>query len=164
MKNYIQMNKLIIIDDIDCKNELEDFLNKHADNVKMVVDEDDVNLKVNVLMDSLLEIQKSSLKISIESPDQIRLIEVEKIVKIAKKELHNVIHLEDGNKVLSVDNFDELVKYLNPFKILLIKEKLIFNLKYISKINLSGEKYIETEFNEKIIVDDHILDQLINML
>lgn len=158
------MNKLIIIDDIDCKNELEFFLSKHANNVKMVIDEDDVNVKVNVLMDSLIEIQKSSLKISIESPDQIRLIELEKIVKIEKLELHNNIYLIDGSKILSIDDYNELEKYLKPFKILKIREDLIFNLKYISKINLSGEKYIETEFNEKIPVDEKVVNQLINML
>jgi uncharacterized protein YlbG (UPF0298 family) len=158
------MKKLIIIDDLDCKNELEDFLSKHSDYVKMVVDENDVNVKVNVLMDSLIEIQKSSLKISIESSDQIRLIEVEKIVKIEKDNTGNKIYLNDGNIIASIDSFGKLEKQLKPFKIVSLNDQLILNLKYISKINLSGKKFIETEFDERIHIDDKAINLLINML
>lgn len=157
------MNKLIIIDDINCKNDLEQFLNKHASHVKMVIDEDDVNVKVNVLLDSLVEIQKSSFKISVESSDRVRFIEVEKIVKLEKLKSYNTIFLNNGNIIISLDDFEKLEKSLEPYKIIKISGNLLLNLKYISKINLSGEKYIETEFDEKIPLEDSILNQLINM-
>ena len=52
------MNKLLILDDDRCKSELDAFIKAHRESVKLLVEVDEVSLKIDQLLDNISSIYR----------------------------------------------------------------------------------------------------------
>ena len=127
------MNKLIIIDDTTCKDELNEFVSSHADHIKLLLTEEDYNIDLDGMVDKIKGDFADQKIVFIATKDDILKLSAKDILFIQSKNDSTYITLSSGIS-------HQLNKSLNHYKInlkfndiLQINRNCLINMKSVKK-------------------------------
>ena len=158
------MNKLIIIDDNNCKPELAAFLKAHPKSVKLVVDTDEVDLKIDRLLENMNTIYRTQKKIAINTAESLIVVNVNDIVRCESKRNYTELHFHDKKTILvsrTLKDFDEL---LEPYQFWRIHKSHLINLNYLDKFVKSEGGHVLLKDGNKIPVSTRKKEKLMRLL
>ena len=158
------MNKLIIIDDNNCKTELAAFLKAHPKSVKLVVDTDEVDLKIDRLLENMNTIYRTQKKIAINTAESLIVVNVNDIVRCESKRNYTELHFHDKKTILvsrTLKDFDEL---LEPYHFWRIHKSHLINLNYLDKFVKSEGGHVLLKDGNKIPVSTRKKEKLMRLL
>ena len=158
------MNKLIIINDDNCKAELAAFLKAHPKSVKLVVDTDEVDLKIDRLLENMNTIYRTQKKIAINTAESLIVVNVNDIVRCESKRNYTELHFHDKKTILvsrTLKDFDEL---LEPYQFWRIHKSHLINLNYLDKFVKSEGGHVLLKDGSKITVSTRKKEKLMRLL
>lgn len=155
------MTKLIIIDDVNCKQDLDLFLNKHTDSIKMIVDDQNINLVLDMMINNKLEMNNRFL-LQESNNFSFCISDIQIIEKITDSKIK--LYFFDDRIEQIEKEYSELTNMLEVENFYKISASQCVNIKFIRKIVLKDKYIVEMENNIKLKINPTYLDKLLDMI
>ena len=128
------MDRIIIIDDRDIRNELEAFLITNREHIRLSSDMDELSLANNPVLDEILKRYEEKYKVKIKTRDNIRFYRLKEIVCMKSINNRTSIELIGGNVHVIDETLDEIENQVKNFPFFRTHCNYLVNMHHIAGI------------------------------
>lgn len=146
------MQRIIIIDDTNCKPLLEDFLKMLKGHVKYDVGIRDDTMQKQLLLGSMKELP-SQRKVSVKSEGNVYLVNSRIIIRVEAFEGKSILFITDLKKLATNENIDQWQEKLCQYGFLRVHRDHLVNIAGITKLHFGEHPVVILGNGEKIPVD-----------
>ena len=127
------MMHLIIIENSDCREELNRFLTAHNKSIRLNIELEKGDYKVGRFLENINTICARDKKLVINSSDSILLLNVKDIVRCESKRNYTVIYFNNKKELLVAKTLREFEEILEAYRFFRIHRSHLININYIDK-------------------------------
>ena len=146
------MQRIIIIDDTNCKSVLEDFLKMLRQHVQYDVSIGDDSLHKQLLLECIKEIPDQK-KITVKSEGNIYLISSRNITRIEAFNEESVLFLNNHKPMQTNDSIDYWTEKFSDQGFIKVHQNHTVNIHEIVKVQLGEKPFMILSNGDKIPVD-----------
>jgi len=132
------MERIIIIDDNNCKKELADFLEANKEHIRFNSSLDDFKTTSKGIFEELVAEVEMEDRLAIDSNRQIDIIHTRDITYIEALGPRTALHFENNNCIETGCSIDGYEKKLIGHHFIRIHDNYMINTDYFSKLNLGN--------------------------
>ncbi|MCD4734667.1 MAG: LytTR family transcriptional regulator DNA-binding domain-containing protein [Bacteroidales bacterium] len=147
------MKRLIIIDDSNCKDVLDKFLESNSCHILANSSFDNFQTDIKVLMEEAMQHIEKNKKIVISKDNNVFVVKTSDIIYIESVKNESNIYLTGGNHLEDTNSISKLAGKLNNDNFLKISTTCLVNGRYVTNISLGKEKYVEMIENKRLSFD-----------
>ncbi len=156
------MNNLIIIDDTICKQELDQFVNKNSDHIKLLLTEEEYDVDLDTLIDRIHYVFDNQKIIFIKTKNSVVKITSTEIFYVQEIEESLNLYLNNGLTYSLPDQLAHYTKMLSRFNILQINKHTLINAESIESFIIdegilfctNGKKFkVDEEYKQNLITE-----------
>lgn len=157
------MNNLIIIDDSTCKEDFNEFVSSHKDQIKLLLNEDDYNADFDILIKRIHDVFDNQKILFIQTNKSVIKITALDILFIIETDGKLFLHLKNNTKYRLPDSISYYKQLLSRYNILQINNKTLINADSINSFLIS-ENILLYSNGTKFHIDEEFKQDLINDL
>lgn len=146
------MQRIIIIDDTNCKPLLEDFLKMLKVHVKYDLSIGDDTMQTQLLLDSMKKLPYQK-RIPVKSEGNIYLTDISSIIRVETCEGKSVLFITDQKKLTNNEHIDSWQEKLCDSGFLRVHRDHLVNIAGIVKLQFGEDPFLVLENGDKIPVD-----------
>ncbi len=158
------MERIIIIDDMNCKKGLQEFLEANKEHIRYSTTIDNLKNTTKFFIDELTGNYESENKLAVNTDKQINIIHTHEIIYLEASGKKTKLHLSNNKCVEAINSIDSYGKKLISANFIRVHEQYIVNLEYFSKFNFKNKLELELHNGITIPVDTNKKDLLINYI
>lgn len=158
------MERIIIINDNNCREDLSRFLKKHKDHILFHYSYDEFSHSAKDLLDRILKDNSSERKLIVPSGDQVHLIRAGDIIRIHASADRSLLFLSSGSVIETDHHANELAEKLKGSSFLRVHKDHIINGKYISSYNQKEQGSVKLKNGDIIPVEGHGIQSILEYL
>ncbi len=158
------MDKIIIIDNIICKDELAHFLKIHAKSIKLVANIDEAGNKINLLLKNINNIYKIPPKLVLNTDKNLIIVKIEDIVRCESDRNYTCFYLNNNEKIIVSKTLKIFEKQLEKYFFIRTHKSHLININYIKKYIKSNGGYVMLLDGSKIPVSIRKKYQILKLL
>jgi two-component system LytT family response regulator len=160
------VDKIIIIDNNEIREELEKFIIANRKHILFNSDMDQLSLERNPILKGIIENYEEKHKIKIRTKNRIWFFKSNEIIRLEAKQQNTVLYLTNQNRSLINESIDQIENQLKDFSFIRIHDDHIVNVNFISKITAGQDENIELINGEIVPIENqrkqYILQSLEN--
>jgi two-component system, LytTR family, response regulator len=145
------MLRLLLIDDIDFKKELNSFIRKNKKSIKVLAQSEELLSKRNDLLNELNRTGEKK-KIVINTTESITVLNVSDIIHCESNRNYTYLYMKNKKKIIVSKTLMEFEEILCKYKFLRIHKSHLINTGYIEKYMKSEGGYIVLTDGSKLPV------------
>ena len=158
------MERIIIIDDMNCKEGLQEFLEANKEHIRYSTTIDNLKNTTKFFIDELTGNYESVNKLAVNTDKQINIIHTHEIIYLEASGKKTKLHLNNGRCVEALTDIDSYEQKLANSSFMRIHESFIVNLDYFSKFNFKDKLQMELNDGMNLPVDHDKKEALINYI
>jgi two-component system LytT family response regulator len=127
------MNWFLLINDTDCKKDLERFLKKHPKSIVLKSDTNRAFNNLNRLVNGFNSIAGNTARIAINAASSVNVLKVNDIIHCESQRSYTLLHLKNGNQLTVTKTLKQFELELNDYSFVRIHQSHLVNLNYVEK-------------------------------
>jgi len=127
------MNWFFIINDTECKKELEFFLKKYPGSIVLKSEANMAFSNVNKVISNFNNIAGNAARMAINGASVINVLKINDIVHCESQRSYTQVHLQNGNKLMVTKTLKQFELELNDHHFVRIHQSHLVNLNYVIK-------------------------------
>jgi two-component system LytT family response regulator len=127
------MNWFLIVNDIECKKDLEAFLKKHSGSVILKSETNKAFNNINRVINGFNNIAGGTARIAINAANTVNVLKINDIVHCESQRSYTQLYLKDGNKLTVTKTLKQFEQELMDYHFIRIHQSHLVNLNYIEK-------------------------------
>ncbi len=132
------MLKFLVIDETNCKKELDLFLKKQKRSVRLLVNSKELVGQLNKLAGNYESGNKHPRKLAVNTTESITLLNVDDIIRCESNRNYTFIYLSGKKKLIASKTLMEFEAVLGKYNFLRIHKSHLINIRFM-------DKYVKTE-------------------
>ncbi len=128
------MDKIIIIDNNEIRDELEQFITENKRHILFNSDMDLLSLESNPVLKEIIDNYELKHKIKIQTKSRIWFFKNYEIVRFEASKGNTMVYLTNESRAVINENIDEIENQLKDFSFLRIHNDHIVNMVFIARI------------------------------
>ena len=141
----MRMNWFLIINDTNCKKDLDGFLRKHNESVLLKNETSKAFGNMNRVLNGFNNIASQTARIAINAASSVNLFKVNEIIRCESQRSYTILHLKDGRKLTVTKTLKQFELELNDHHFVRIHQSHLVNLDYVEKYVKSKGGYVVLE-------------------
>ena len=137
------MERIIIIDDLNCKDDLQAFLEANKEHIRINTPIDNLKNTSKFFIEELSGNYESENKLAVNTDDQINIIHTQEIIYVETTGNKTKLHLSNGKCVEAITDLDSYEQKLANASFIRIHKLFIVNLDYFLKFNFKNKLQVE---------------------
>lgn len=127
------MNWFLVINDTNCKKDLDAFLKKHEGSIVFKNEADHAFRNIGRLMDDFTLRSAADARISINAASSVNVLKVADIVHCESQRSYTCIYLSNGNKLTVTKTLKQFEAELKQYDFARIHQSHLVNLNHVVK-------------------------------
>ena len=161
------MHKLLLIDDSECSDALNNFLQDNQKDILLLMDEEEFNQRIEKIINDLKHLYKMQRKMVVKLPDGIKKISIADIMYVKKlqKPRQALFYQKDNKELLVLSDMQTIENDLTDFNFVRVNDDYLLNADFLCQFIQDDEKHVLMENGQKIQVDadkESVLLELLN--
>lgn len=158
------MERIIIIDDLNCKDDLQAFLEANKEHIRINTPVDNLKNTSKFFIEELTGNYESENKLAINTDKQIKILHTNEIIFIEAEGSKTNLHIKNDKCIEAITDIDSYEEKLANSNFIRIHEKYIVNLEYFSKFNFKNKLQVDLTNGISLPVDPDKKDMLIKYI
>ncbi|MGZ3885042.1 MAG: LytR/AlgR family response regulator transcription factor [Bacteroidia bacterium] len=139
------MNWFLIINDTDCRTELESFLRRHSDCILLKSEIDQSLHNISRVVNGFSNMAGSNARMVINAASSVNVLKICNIISCESQRSYTLLHLNDGTKLTVTKTLKQFEQELGHHQFVRIHQSHLVNLNYITKYIKSKGGYVSLE-------------------
>jgi len=146
------MNWFFIINDTDCRKELERFLNKYPSSVILKAETHKAFNNINRVMNGFTHLAGNTARIAINAASSVNVLKINDIIHCESHRSYTQVHLRNGSKLIVTKTLKQFELELNDHHFARIHQSHLVNLNYVVKYVKNKGGYVIMEDGSELPV------------
>jgi len=156
------MNWFLVVNDTNCKRELESFLRRHTDCILLKSETDKAFNNINRFINGFSNLSTNSARIAINAATSINILKIHTIVRCESQRSYTILHLNNGTKLTVTKTLKQFEQELEAHYFVRIHQSHLVNFQYVTKYIKSKGGYVLLEDGTELPVAIRKKEQLFN--
>jgi two-component system, LytTR family, response regulator len=139
------MNWFLIVNDINCKKELESFLKRHTDSVILRSETGKTFDNMNRVINGFNTMNGNSARIAINASNSVNVLKINDIIRCESQRSYTLLYLNNGTKLTVTKTLKQFELELNGHHFVRIHQSHLVNFNYVTKYIKSKGGYLILE-------------------
>jgi DNA-binding LytR/AlgR family response regulator len=158
------MERIIIIDDLNCKEELQKFLEANKQHIRINTSVEDLKNTSKFFIEELTGNFELGNKLAVNTDKQVNILHTKEIIYIEAAGTKSKLHLKNDKNLEATTDIDSYESKLEHSNFIRIHDNFIVNLDYFLKFNFKNTNEVELINGTNLPVDSNRKDLLINQI
>lgn len=157
------MSKLIIIDDINCKEELKSFLDSNTECIKLLISDDEYNINIDTLIEKLQASFSDQQVLFFGTSNNVLKVTINQVKYLQLNKSQVELFLMNGDSHILPQDIEYYKTKLEKHNIIQINSNTIINCRLVDKFLIQEEQIILTK-GDTFKVDNIYIQKILNKL
>jgi two-component system LytT family response regulator len=127
------MNLFLLVNDTDCKKDLERFLKKHSKSIVLKSDTNRAFNNLNRFVSGFNSLAGNTARIVINAATSVNILRINDIIHCESQRSYTQLHLKNGNQLTVTKTLKQFEIELNDHSFVRIHQSHLVNLNYVEK-------------------------------
>ncbi|NOQ23946.1 MAG: hypothetical protein GQ564_01170 [Bacteroidales bacterium] len=150
------MSKLIIIDDSNCKEELNSFLDSNAECIKLLISEDEYNINIDTLIEKLQASFSDQQILFFGTSNNVIKVTINQVKYLQLNNSQVELFLVNGDSHILPQDIEYYKTKLEKHNIIQINSKTLINCRIVDKFLIPEEQIFLTKGDSFMVDNKHI--------
>lgn len=158
------MERIIIIDDNNCKRELSDFLEANKEHIRFNTTMNNIKSSAKGFFEELTAELGYEEKLAINSNQNIEIVHTRDITHLEALDQKTKLYFSNNTFIETSSNLDSFMNKLKGSNFIRVHYNYIINFDYFSKLIIGETSTVELNNRKTIPVNHDVLDGLLNYI
>lgn len=146
------MNWFLIINDNNCKPELEEFLQRHSDCILLKSGTEKALPSIDKVISGFSNLAGRDARMTINAANSLHVLKIGNIIRCESQRSYTLLHLNNGTKLTVTKTLKQFELELADHPFARIHQSHLVNLNYITRYVKSKSGYVLLEDGAKLPV------------
>jgi len=160
------MYQLFIIDDRECREDLDVFIREHRDSILFIMQEEHFNQRMEDILSNLNQVYKMHRKVVLHNDAGAVRVSVSDIICVEASSDHSMIHHDGGASIKYYESINFLEDELKGLRFFRLNNDYLVNLDHMDRYLPGNPGYVLLKNGTRIGVNEEkaraFIDYLVN--